>query len=120
MHTSVGSKMQWFEPESWWQTGQDVVIGSVVGGYRAAYVVYVWFYVNTVRPLAHLVGVQLPDGKRPKVPHGTLKVAAVGFGRTGTVSTTSKPYRKVIYTVAFPGSLWSWVEKERLSNKDPH
>jgi hypothetical protein len=42
--------------------------------------------VNVVRPVAKLVGIHLPEGKRPKVADGKLKVAAVGFSRTGTVS----------------------------------
>jgi hypothetical protein len=86
MRISWGSKMQ-FEPGSVLEAVHEVVVGSLSGGIRAFYIMTTWVYVNIVRPLGKAVGIQFPDGKRPKTPGGKLKVAAVGFGRTGTVRT---------------------------------
>jgi hypothetical protein len=33
----------------------------------------------------------MPPGMRPKVENGAIKVAAVGFGRTGTVRIATLP-----------------------------
>lgn len=89
MRISMGSKNQ-FEPGSWLEAIQEVVVGTLTGGIRAIYVVSSWIYVNILRPLAKAVGIHLPEGKREKTPGGKLKVAAVGFGRTGTVRWLTK------------------------------
>jgi hypothetical protein len=78
-----------FEQGSWLEALQEIAIGIVTGVIRAWFVVSTWVYVNIIRPIANLIGVHLPEGKREKVTHGTLKVAALGFGRTGTVSGVS-------------------------------
>jgi hypothetical protein len=84
---SLGSKLIYqFEPGSWAEAVFDVVIGTLTGTIRAFYIISRWAYVSIVRPVANLVGIHLPEGKRPKVDDGKLKVAAVGFSRTGTVS----------------------------------
>ena len=84
MRISLGSKQQ-FEPDSWLEAIQEILVGTLTGGIRAIYIVSSWIYVNILRPLAKAVGIHLPEGKREKTPGGKLKVAAVGFGRTGTV-----------------------------------
>jgi hypothetical protein len=90
MRISMGSKMH-FEPGSWLEAMQEIVVGSVTGFLRAFYIMGTWLYVNIIRPLASVVGIHFPEGKREKTPGGKLKVAAVGFGRTGTVSHRRPP-----------------------------
>jgi hypothetical protein len=85
MRISMGSKMH-LEPDSWLEAAQEIVVGTLTGVIRAVYVLSNWMYVNVIRPLAKVIGVHLPEGKREKTPGGKLKVAAVGYGRTGTVS----------------------------------
>lgn len=81
---SVGS--QWaFEPGSFLDCFQQVVEGVANFGVRSASLGCTLIYVNVLRPIAGTIGIDLTEGKRPKVKNGTLKVAAVGFGRTGTV-----------------------------------
>jgi hypothetical protein len=82
---SMGSK-QHFEQGSWMEAIQEFVVGTITGLIRSAYIMSTWFYVNIVRPLAKVVGLHFPEGKREKTPGGKLKVAGVGFARTGTVS----------------------------------
>ena len=73
-------------PSSWRELVLDVTTGVWYGSIRAMALVRTCVYVNAVRPLAILLGFSdLPEGKRPRVANGTIKVAAVGFGRTGTV-----------------------------------
>jgi hypothetical protein len=87
MRLSLGSKLiGQFEPGSWAEAVFDVIVGVLAGTLRTCYIFSTWVYVNIVRPMAKLVGLHLPEGKRPKVVDGKIKVAAVGFGRTGTVS----------------------------------
>jgi hypothetical protein len=82
--SELGSKFQ-FEPGSWLEGAMDVCVGSFSGFVRAFYIMAIWTYVNVIRPVCQQFGIQLSDGKRPKVPDGKIKVTAVGFGRTGTV-----------------------------------
>lgn len=87
MALSYGSKLiHLFEKGSWSEAIFDVAVGVYIGAIRAFYLLWKCCYVNVLRPISKLVGVQLPEGKRPKISFGELKVAAVGFGRTGTVS----------------------------------
>ena len=73
-------------PTSWREAILDVGTGVWYGTMRSMAVVGTCLYVNAVRPLALLLGFpNLPAGKRPRVPNGKIKVAVVGFGRTGTV-----------------------------------
>jgi hypothetical protein len=86
MRITLGSKHR-FEPGSILETIVDVFTGSLTGTVRAIQIVSTWVYANTIRPFANnVLGLHLSAGMRPKVPDGTIKVAAVGFGRTGTVS----------------------------------
>lgn len=84
MRLSWGSKIH-YEPGSLLEALHDIQTGVVSGTVRTAAIFATWIYVNVVRPIATLLGVSLPEGKRDHVLDGTLKVAAVGFGRTGTV-----------------------------------
>jgi hypothetical protein len=85
MRIPLGLQQYRFEPGSWLESVSDVAIGSFAGSMRAFYIMLTWVYVNMVRPIAKIIGITFPDGKRPKVSNGKIKVAAVGFGRTGTV-----------------------------------
>jgi len=72
--------------EDWRETAHDVVTGVWLGSLRAFIIMATWCYVNLIRPTASALGViHLPEGKRQHVPDGRIRVAAVGFGRTGTV-----------------------------------
>jgi hypothetical protein len=84
MKISFGSKLQ-LQPGSLVEATWEIAIGSLSGGIRACHLLVIWCYVNLVRPAARLAGVHLPEGKREKMPGGTIQVVAVGFGRTGTV-----------------------------------
>ena len=86
MSVAWGSRLH-FEPGSWLEVAHDTFTGLWSGATRSFVIMGTWVYVNIVRPLANLVGVHhLPEGKREYVKDGKLKVAVVGFGRTGTVS----------------------------------
>ena len=67
------------------EAGLDTVIGALTGTIRTLYLLFLWVYVNVIRPLASVIGIRFPDGKREKTPGGKIKVAVVGYGRTGTV-----------------------------------
>ena len=77
-----------YEPGSWQEMLNDVYTGTVVGAAHSIYLVAKWWYVNLFRPILHLFGFYLPEDKVVKSQDGekTLKVVAVGYGRTGTVS----------------------------------
>jgi len=81
---SLGTKLN-LEPGSWLDVAREIVEGTASGFVRAFYVMTTWAYVNIIIPLARVIGVQLPEGKREKIPGAKLKVAAVGYSRTGTV-----------------------------------
>jgi hypothetical protein len=91
MRISMGSKLR-FEQGSCLEAMLETVVGTLTGTIRALYVLSTWFYVNIIRPLAKVFGIPVPEGKRARTPGGKLKVAAVGFGRTGTVSRTRSPW----------------------------
>ena len=85
MRITLGSKSR-FEPGSIMESIADYAIGTYCGSVRATQIVSNWLYTNTIRPFGNQVlGLNLLPGMRPKVENGTIKVAAVGFGRTGTV-----------------------------------
>jgi hypothetical protein len=64
----------------------DYAIGTYTGSVRATQIIGTWLYTNTIRPFGnHVLGLNLLPGMRPKIENGAIKVAAVGFGRTGTV-----------------------------------
>ena len=80
----MGSKIH-LEPDSWLEALHEIMVGTFTGSTRAFYIMSTWIYVNIVRPLAKAVGINVSAGKKEKTPGGKMKVAAVGFGRTGTV-----------------------------------
>ena len=85
MRITLGSKSR-FEPGSIMETVMDYATGTYTGTVRATQIIGSWLYTNTIRPFGnHVLGLNLLPGMRPKVENGTIKVAAVGFGRTGTV-----------------------------------
>lgn len=84
MRISLGSK-QHFESGSWLEAVLEILVGSLTGSIRACYIVTTGVYLNVIRPMASVLGIRFPTGKRKKMLGGKIKVAAVGFGRTGTV-----------------------------------
>jgi hypothetical protein len=85
---ATGAKLQ-LEPGSWAETLYDVYIGVVVGAAHSMYIVGKWWYVHVVLPLGRTVGMDWRADKQVISRDGekTLKVVAVGYGRTGTVRT---------------------------------
>lgn len=89
MRITLGSKSR-FEPGSIMETIVDYATGTYTGVVRSTQIIGTWLYTNTIRPFGnHVLGLNLLPGMRPKVENGTIKVAAVGFGRTGTVRFTN-------------------------------
>jgi len=83
---ATGSKLQ-FEPGSWLEALYDVYTGIVVGAAHPAYLLKRWGYVHLTLPLLNAFGTGLQSDKPviSKDRERTLKVIAVGYGRTGTV-----------------------------------
>ena len=77
-----------YEPGSWQEMLNDIYTGTVVGAAHSIYLVAKWWYVNLIRPILNVFGLYLPEDKVVESEDGekTLKVVAVGYGRTGTVS----------------------------------
>jgi hypothetical protein len=92
MSMAAGSKIH-FEAGSWLEAVYDVYIGTVVGAAHSCYIVGKWWYVHVLVPLATAFGVQLAADKEVVSKDGekTLKVVAVGYGRTGTVRSLRDP-----------------------------
>lgn len=86
MSMASGSKLQ-LEPGSWLEALYDIYIGTVVGAAHSIYITAKWWYVNVAIPLSAAFGYELKQDKEIVSKDGekTLKVVAVGFGRTGTV-----------------------------------
>lgn len=80
-----------YEAGSWQECLNDIYTGTVVGAAHSIYLVAKWWYVNLLRPILNVFGIDLPDDKTVASKDGekTLKVVAVGYGRTGTVSCLS-------------------------------
>lgn len=76
-----------YEPGSWQEMLNDIYTGTVVGAAHSIYLVAKWWYVNLFRPILNVFGFYLPEDKIVQSKDGekTLKVVAVGYGRTGTV-----------------------------------
>ena len=76
-----------YAPGSWQEAANDIYTGSVVGGAHSIYLVAKWWHVNCIGPILNLFGLQLNEDKIVESKDGekTLKVVAVGYGRTGTV-----------------------------------
>jgi len=95
---AVGSKLQ-LEPGSWAEFAYDVTIGFAVGAAHSLYLVGRWVYLHILRVL-QLFGI---DSNNSQVNEGrdgekALKVVAVGYGRTGTVrSTSNPPWRSIVF-----------------------
>ncbi|KAL7574204.1 hypothetical protein ACA910_012464 [Epithemia clementina (nom. ined.)] len=89
MSMAVGSKLH-FQPGSWLEVVYDVIVGTITGVAHSVYLVSKWWYVNLIRPTLNLCGFRLQIDKVVKSRDGekTLKVVAVGYGRTGTYSLT--------------------------------
>lgn len=73
--------------DSWLDIPVDVATGLIGGCQRTFYIISIWLYDNIVQPIANpIFHISSTTGKHPKNSTGTIKVAAVGFGRTGTYS----------------------------------
>jgi len=82
-----------YESGSWQEALNDIYTGTVVGAAHSIYLVAKWWYVNLIRPILNVFGIDLPEHKVVQSKDGekTLKVVAVGYGRTGTVSVFIHP-----------------------------
>lgn len=91
MSMAMGAKLQ-LEPGSLMETLYDIYIGIVVGANHSFYIVSRWWYQNLVQPILLAFGIQFDlfetKAQQQANKEGTketLKVVAVGYGRTGTV-----------------------------------
>ena len=80
----LGSTLRW-KPGSWQEFFWDVCIGLVTGMGHFMYFLRNWFVEQPLK----LVGIQVFQPKRLPKGQGRLKVVGVGFGRTGTVSSSN-------------------------------
>jgi hypothetical protein len=81
--------MRQTETNSWLEALYDFYSGILVGSCHFATVLRVvvicdWYYALVLRPMASLFGVHQPLHHEEEGEQ-TLKVMAVGYGRTGTV-----------------------------------
>lgn len=83
---AFGSKLQ-FESGSWMEAVYDTYIGIVVGASHFLYLSSRFVWANLLAPILSLFGFEVANSTddREKNTEG-LKVVAVGYGRTGTVS----------------------------------
>lgn len=87
MSMAMGAKLQ-LEPGSFMETLYDIYIGIVVGANHSFYIVSRWWYLNLFRPILLAFGIELGVFETKAATEKgkeTLKVVAVGYGRTGTV-----------------------------------
>lgn len=91
---SFGSKLE-LQPGSWLELIYDVIIGVVTGAYHSLYLSSRVLYTHFIKPI---VSIFIDLDKYSKTPGADtdnnkeregLKVVAVGYGRTGTVSSTT-------------------------------
>jgi len=82
MSMSVGSKLQ-LEPGSWAEFAYDVLIGISVGSTHSLKLIMRWLYNRLILPVLQAFGFK---EEQENELEKTLKVVAVGYGRTGTVS----------------------------------
>lgn len=87
MRLAFGSSFG-LEHGSWLETLREILEGMLAGSARAFYIMMAWWYSHVLRPIAQLVGIPIPVYEHPKIVNGTIKVAGVGYSRTGTVSRT--------------------------------
>lgn len=81
---SFGAKLE-LEPGSWSQLLIDVGIGGAVGACHSFYVVAVWWYDHLLGPILRALKL-VEESKVEAEEDHSLKVVAVGYGRTGTYS----------------------------------
>lgn len=103
MSFQASSSKVHYEPGSWQEVANDIYTGTVVGAAHSIYLVAKWWYVNLIRPILNIFGISLAEDKIVASSDGekTLKVVAVGYGRTGTVSS-------MLLSSSTPSSLWWW------------
>lgn len=87
MSMSVGAKLQ-LEPGSWAELVYDVCIGIAVGAAHSFYIVTRWWNIHMIHPILQAFGLKLDQEETNNGKEKTLKVVAVGYGRTGTYSLT--------------------------------
>jgi hypothetical protein len=85
MSMAIGAKLQ-LEPGSWAELIYDVSIGAAVGAYHSFYIVTKWWYDHLIRPILRTYGFAKRSSNQYEEEKSSLKVVAVGYGRTGTVS----------------------------------
>ena len=88
MSMAMGSKLH-LEPGSWAEIVYDIAIGIAVGAHHSLYFVTRWWYLHLIQPILTLLGWQgndVVDLNQKNQTLNSLKVIAVGYGRTGTVS----------------------------------
>jgi hypothetical protein len=115
-------------PGSWQEIAYDFYIGFVVGAAHSLKLVGRWWYVHLIVPVARLFGRTLEtenyrrgpassDDARKSDVHdeeGKLKVVAVGYGRTGTVSLCLAMVANACVDV-FAGGLFTEVPTDPLT-----
>ena len=85
---SFGSRLR-FESGSWLEAVYDVFIGIVVGARHSLFIGSRMGYKTLLQPIFQRLGYDLPIARKRFNDEG-LKVVAVGYGRTGTVSFERK------------------------------
>ena len=120
MTMSFGSKLQ-LQPGSWLELLYDVIIGIVTGAYHSLYLSSRTAYFAAVEPVLRRLlrilgrvegeGSCSSDSQEGKKDKGELKVVAVGYGRTGTVSSTSTETDHS-FSASQPAQHDAMVEKE--------
>ena len=85
MSMSFGSKLQ-LEQGSWAEALYDFYIGIVVGTRHSVYLSSRVMVEFVIQPLLYIFGVTLKNKEDDSSDSDGLKVIAVGYGRTGTVS----------------------------------
>lgn len=94
MSHALGAKLELPEG-SWLESAYQVLIGMIVGTCHIPNLLYRWWLSRVFRPMLHAMG-QQPSLEEDAVPsEQKLKVVAVGYGRTGTVSGSNLPKRRL-------------------------
>jgi hypothetical protein len=115
---AMGAKLQ-LEPGSLMETLYDIYIGIVVGANHSFYIVSRWWYLNLFRPILLAFDIDLGVFEaKPKEGKETLKVVAVGYGRTGTVRVSGRIVSVGVTDVNPKNSivvLWVFIIKSETS-----
>lgn len=119
MTMSFGSKLQ-LQPGSWLELLYDVFIGIVTGAYHSLYLSSRTAYFAAVEPVLRRLlrilgrfegeGSCSSDSQEGKKDRGELKVVAVGYGRTGTVSSTTTETDHS-FSASQPAQITPWSRK---------